>query len=435
MPLCTSQNRDGTTCTRVGRYFEGNCGTHHNSKLARDPAYAARFAAYETNIEEQAAARLQQEEVRRQQEVAAQEAREEEKRERKRIKNEQSILEAPLASPNTIMKYARDLFTIWNVSNIPGYTFPQAYAVIKYTSSTHQGFPELMRAVVRIARQGFQRHHIHAVYMDIPPAEREEAIATLNVAVAVYGEIDIHTLIPEGDPIKPIVRRRQELEEQQRLAAERQARNEQFENDLRQNPVVFQRDPEGSINLAAFAADNQSVHRSSVQDTTHRAILALIERPLGEGQDTLSEITADFNNPEIVRFATETVKEKIVLELTNDYFNTEAFSLRYGDVVDHVWAYIRTHIHRTGLVLRLAQEVGEGRRMCSNGKMARLVNVLQGYDDTLVMEAPKELFQGRFALLRDRPLEMRRELANALFEEFHIPDVERPAWLEPLLAE
>jgi hypothetical protein len=225
--------------------------------------------------------------------------------------------------------------------------------------------------------------------------------------------------------------RRAAAEEAARIAAEERRR--QLIIDLRERPVVFQRDPEGSINLTAFATDGQNVHRSSVQNATHKAVLTLLKRPLAEGQDTLPELVLDLQNPSSVRVNGVGVRERIIAEVTHDYFETEAFSVKYGDVLDRVWAYIRSHEHRGDLFIRLAQEIAEGVSQCSNGKMARLVNTLQGFDDTLEMEAPKELFQNKIALVMSRPLAEREAEARTLFTEYSIPEVEQAAWLEPLL--
>ena len=173
--------------------------------------------------------------------------------------------------------------------------------------------------------------------------------------------------------------------------------------------------------------------------------MALLARPTLEGVDVLEEVVAAFNDPVRVRWwgsgptpaaratAAATARDAAVTELTNDYFNTEAFSVRYGDVVDRVWAFIRGHEHHADLCTRFAQEIYEGRGMCSNGKMARLVNVLMGYDDTLLTEAPREVFQFRMAALRKQPVEGREAVARELFREFSIPDAEQEAWLEALL--
>ena len=73
--------------------------------------------------------------------------------------------------------------------------------------------------------------------------------------------------------------------------------------------------------------------------------------------------------------------------------------------------------------------------MCTNGKMARLVNVLQGFDETLLVEAPKEVFQDKMALLKKLSITEREYAAKALFKEFSIPEMEHAAWLEALVEE
>ena len=219
------------------------------------------------------------------------------------------------------------------------------------------------------------------------------------------------------------------------MPTEQAARLAALQQRLREEPVVFERDPENGINLRAFATDRQSVHRSSVQNATHKSVVALLARALPEGMEALYEIVTVFQHPAAIRWSDADSREIAITELTNDYFNTEAFSIRYGDVVDRVWAFIREHEHRATLQTRLAQEVCEGYRMCSNGKMARLVNVLQGFDETLDTEAPKEVFQARIALLMKQPQPTREAAARALFTEFNIPEEEHDVWLEPLLEE
>ena len=66
--------------------------------------------------------------------------------------------------------------------------------------------------------------------------------------------------------------------------------------------------------------------------------------------------------------------------------------------------------------------------------MARLVNVLAGYDDTIASPAPtREIFMARIAMVAKQSLGDRETAARALFEEFSIPAEEHAVWLEPLL--
>ena len=433
--------------------FEGRyCKTHFEKKQRDDPAYKARYEAHSLDQahaqeQDQEAQRIQQqaEELLRNAELAARQAAEtaqatiraQQARDRKERKNTKLINEAHLFPPNSIVAYANSLMIMLDPLVAPnGLTYIKAYALLKYRTSTHDGFPMLMRAVTRIVRQGNGHHPIHARYTDVPIAERTSAFESLQLALNAYGELttgEISSMLPANDTHRRTIVRYLDAELRRRIEMARAAELAQLNHDLVHNPVVFRRDPEGSIDLRAFSQDGQSVHRSSVQATTQRAIYSILDRPLLDGQDTLSDIIVEFNDPVKIRWYGQNTRERAITELTNDYYNCEAFSVRYGDAIDHVWAFIKPHVHAAELVIRLAQEVCEGIGQCTNGKMARLVNVLQGYDETLEVEAPKELFQGRIARLMNHPREERESLANALFAEFHIPPEQHAIWLEPLL--
>lgn len=451
MPQCVAITAKGTQCTAEGRNFENHCTRHFNIKHRDDVEFRVRFEAAQALAAEadraaaaERARRAEEEAAaRRAAEMARRAAHEAALRAEKIAKRARHLADVATIGPIKILEHARKAMEIWGTNNVPGYDIPKAYAALCYFASRHDGFQALMAAVIKLRFQAFNNHPDFANYRDVPVAEREEVLVELRGALAPYGEIDLMRTLVESDPIRALIanRMRAEAEERRRreaLEAEL-ARRAAFEAQLRAAPVVFQRDPEGGINLRAFAADPQSVHRSSVQNTTHKAVIALLARPVPEGIEVLSEIVAAFHDPVKVRWygpgprGPQEACEAAITELTNDYFNTEAFSVNYGDVIDRVWAFIREHANVNDLCTRLAQEVYEGRGMCSNGKMARLVNVLVGYDETLEIEAPREVFQYRIAALRNRPLAERESEARALFTEFNIPVSEHDAWLEPLL--
>lgn len=454
---CTAHIKKGNTqCANSVSCYGGLCGTHFNSKYAKD-------AAFKTEVDGRVATLIATDAFYRDNEhmalrkvhnnwLAAAEqaifaeqaaARAANRRAEKIAKRDRYIAAAAQSSPIKIIEHARKAMDVWHQNNIQGYTIPKAYVALAYKSPLSAGFARLITAVVRLRFQAFGNHPDHASYREVPEAERTEVLNEIRDAVAAYGEIN-ELDMADNDPQRKSVQDRKDAErraadlerlraEEERLAAERAARNAQFQADLRERPVVFQRDPEGSINLRAFASDPQSVHRSSVQNATHKSVLAIMARPYPGGIDTLPEIVTAFNDKKKIRWATADTKERSITELTNDYFNLEAFSVPYGHVVDRVWYFIKEHEHHKTLVMRLAQEISEGMRMCSNGKMARLINVLMGFDDTLETEAPKEIFQNRFAELTKLPLTERASAAAALFTEYNIPEAEHNVWLEPLL--
>ena len=457
MPQCIAHINAGTQCNNRGNYFESHCKTHLNQKLRNDAEFRTRYEAFNADVAAReearlAAARLRAEE-RREQLRRAEEARlaaeAVARSAEKTARLTRKLAEISTMGPMDIVDHARKAVDLWEANNIPGYDVPKAYAALCYTSSAVPHFAALMEGMIKLRYQGFNNHPVHAQYSLIPAEERTEVLAAITAALVPYGGIDITRVIKEGDRVRDSVVRRQAAE---RLAAEAErarvaeaARQAAFAQQLREVPVVFQRDPEGSINLRAFATDTQSVHRSSVQNSTHKAVIALLARPKLEGVDCLEEAVAAFNDPVRLRWysngttaaarlaGANAARDATVTELTNDYFNTEAFGVRYGDVMDRIWAFMRGHEHHNDLCTRLAQEIYEGRGMCSNGKMARIVNVLMGYDDTLMTEAPREVFQFRMAALRKTPRGEREAVARELFREFSIPVEEQDAWLEPLM--
>lgn len=468
MPQCTALTAKRAQCTADGKNFESLCTRHFNMKVRDDVVFRARYEAHEAELQRvyreahaervriaeaaaaeririaaaAAAMRLAAEEARRAAEQAA-------LRTEKIAKRTRHIADVPTISPTKTIDHARKAVEIWWTNNITGYDIPKAYLCACYISSRHEGFVPLLTALVKLRFQAFQNHPDAANYRDVPAAEREAVLAEITAALVTYGPLNILRSLPETDPTRAQIVRRQAMEaEAARQAAAREierVRQAAFQQQLREAPVVFQRDPAGGIDLRAFAADTQSVHRSSVQDSTHRAVVALLARPTLEGVNVLEEVVISFGDPVRVKWwgdgpteearaaSANAARDIAITELTNDYFNTEAFSVLYGDVVDRVWAFISGHEHHNELCTRLAQEIYEGRGMCSNGKMARLVNVLMGYDDSLMTEAPREVFQFRIAALTRQPLAAREAAARELFREFRIPEEEHDAWLEPLL--
>jgi hypothetical protein len=449
---CTARTQAGAPCSRQATHYGRLCRQHHDIRVRDEPAFAAEVAAAANAHQQRAApvrpARVEPAHVPVRAAAAAEAQRLlEEARARRRetyiAMRTRLLAQAAEPTAHLIIETANKIMYMWEDHTIEGYDIPRAYILLTRRSVRHEAFGDLFTAAINLRLQSSGNEDVEA-YTAIPPAARAATIAALTTAVGRFPafEPDPRSM---GSFDAALTRRRTadaRRAEEARLEAARAeaaraeaARRAALNQRLREEPVVFERDPENGINLRAFATDRQSVHRSSVQNATHKAVLALIARPIPEGLDSLFEAVSVFQHPNAIRWADEESRELAITELTNDYFNIEAFSIRYGVVFDHVWAYIREHEHRATLQTRLAQEVCEGYRMCSNGKMARLVNVLQGFDETLETEAPKEAFQARIALLMKQPMHTREASARALFEEFNIPAAEHDVWLEPLLEE
>lgn len=433
MDRCEALKRDGARCTARATVNDVRhyCGMHHNSKMRSDEAYRIAYNQFITDEELRRQAVVAAELAQRQAAAAQRQQEGLARLAARRERNARALEDAPNISTTRILKYAVRLINLWHDETIPEYECAKAYAILSFMSPRHEGFVNLIRAVVEIIN--LSNHHEYVDFRSVPVATRTAAYTVLRTALEPYGEINYITMIPTGDRNRELIIRRQQREEAERLAAEAAQRRAEFERADRERPVVFQRDPDGGIDLRAFAADAQSVHRSSVQNTTQRIIAQLMARPVPVDQETVFEINMDFNNPMTVGWRSEVYKLTTINMFIDEYFSLEAFSVKYGDVVDRVWAFIRGHAERVELTVRLAQEISEGTGMCANGKMARLVNVLQGYDESLDVEPPREAFQSAIAALVNRPLSERESRARELFAEYRIPPEEYDAWLEPLL--
>jgi hypothetical protein len=329
---------------------------------------------------------------------------------------------------------ATHLINLWKEEAIPGYHCVHAYIVLKYYSIHDvEKIPAmilLLKAATSLFYLSKDRHPDYKTYAEVPLEQRSAALEAIRIALRPFGRINIG-LLPSSDSNLKFVRQRI-IDEEERDRRVEEERRRQLELDLRERAVVFRRDPEGGIDLAAFATDAQNIHRSSVQTATEKAVRQLMNRPVNELVETLPEIITDLQNPLKIKITSLEFRNRMVTELTHDYFETIAFSIPYGDILDRVWTFIRSHKERDELFVRLGQEIAEGVGQCTNGKMARLVNVLQGYDDTLEVDPPREAFHDKIASLMKLPKEERIDMARSLFLEFSIPVEEQSAWIDSL---
>jgi predicted house-cleaning noncanonical NTP pyrophosphatase (MazG superfamily) len=182
-------------------------------------------------------------------------------------------------------------------------------------------------------------------------------------------------------------------------------------------------DPVNSIDLRAFAFDSQSVHRASVQTAMEASLNKLRAVPLPEGMDALEEylvIDNDLNPYTLIHDYTT-----LTISLTSG-------PVSYRNTFNHLWAYIRNHEHKEELVKRLTEELGDSLDVCANGKLARLLNVVEGYMEGVSTTSSKELFQNRMAIVAKMEQSERLKEATKAFQEFGIPEGERGAWMEAL---
>ena len=182
-------------------------------------------------------------------------------------------------------------------------------------------------------------------------------------------------------------------------------------------------DPVNSINLFAFAFDSQSVHRASVQTAMEASLNKLRAVPLPKDMDALEEYLVIDN---------ELNPYTLIHDYTTLTISLTSGPVSYRNTFNHLWAYIRNHEHKEELVKRLTEELGDSLDVCANGKLARLLNVVEGYMEGVSTTSSKELFQNRMAIVAKMEPSERLKEATKAFQEFGIPEGERGAWMEAL---
>ena len=218
------------------------------------------------------------------------------------------------------------------------------------------------------------------------------------------------------------------------------------ENGLPPLPVeeIPQAAPQPQGQMARLARDNQNVHTQAVAKQTNGNLEILLEATPTTPGDTLNTLTrwwmfrpkpafADYfrviqdvhhwyyartckkTNDQLYKRALEGLVEKILL--ATDGGGNEADEL-FEELVKRLW-----------------EECEEAVGMCCEGHLARLANVLVGFDDAFKPPVPVgEILQQKMADIAQMKLSPKLKLqkAVAVMDELEIPAADRAPWLEAM---
>lgn len=194
-------------------------------------------------------------------------------------------------------------------------------------------------------------------------------------------------------------------------------------------PAVVQ----GPNQLQNLALDAQNVHTAQVSAQTRRAMDVLLAIPVPQDQTTTWQVLERY----MPRINTQGAAGlKTYADMLNWYHTDTCVAPNdhlYKRLLDGCVAYINTSPHKSDLWLRLEQEMDESVGMCCMGHLTRLCNAFVGFDDRFAPPVPVgELLQQKMAAIAAKDIEtyQKVEEANIVFEELHIPQDQREAWLE-----
>ena len=182
--------------------------------------------------------------------------------------------------------------------------------------------------------------------------------------------------------------------------------------------------------LEAFAQDRQNVHTTAVTQQTRTGMDILLETPVASDQDTLKEI-------ESVWEQSRTRSLRMVLADMRQWYNVQTCRTEddwlYRRTLDGLWSYIKVSPAKDELIERLWEECYESVRMCCDGHLSRLCNVLCGFQEEFKPQVSVgELLQQKIAMIAEKEISVEEKVGEAwvVFEELAIPIEQREAWIE-----
>ena len=197
------------------------------------------------------------------------------------------------------------------------------------------------------------------------------------------------------------------------------------------------RDPVVGGREAHIAADTQNVHTPeiSAQMRDSLQILLAVEVPVDQ-KSTVEEIVSSWAKFESNAAVVQQVRADLVSWWNRKFVCVENDSL-YKKVMRGLWWTIKTYKGevREELEKRLWQECKEAAlpySVCAQGHLARLSNVMVGFDGAFVPPvAVGEILQQRMSAISEMDVsyEKQIELAEAVLAELKIPAEQHANWL------
>lgn len=183
-----------------------------------------------------------------------------------------------------------------------------------------------------------------------------------------------------------------------------------------------------------FARDSQNIHTTAVSNQMNDSLKLLLEQEVPKGQKTTEEIIQAFSeNAETRNNLVEIYKDMKTWGTTEEIFQKNDYL--YRKTLRGLWAKIKLFEGemKKELIKRLWEESSESIGLCATGHIARLTNVLVGYDEAFKPQISiQETLQNRMAQISmlETTEEDKIQQAKKVMDELNIPEEERQPWLE-----
>lgn len=195
--------------------------------------------------------------------------------------------------------------------------------------------------------------------------------------------------------------------------------------------------------LQAFVEDRQNIHTAPINAQTDETLKLLFAVPVPAGQKTMAEIEKEWSR---LKCGTNTVVDHVdgkttFMQVFRTLADVRSWASKSWIIVEGDWMYRKAMQHlwakikefpletRDELIKRLYEECHDAEEMCAQGHLARLANVMVGFDGNFKSEVS---LQDRMAEISRLEIteEEKRAAATLVLDEFKVPATQREAWLE-----
>jgi hypothetical protein len=183
--------------------------------------------------------------------------------------------------------------------------------------------------------------------------------------------------------------------------------------------------PEGLGEMGRLAYDTQNVHTREVNDNVSNSLDLLLAV-----RDPVNGFEGYWSN------FPETKENRKMHKDMKKWYDTESCrsdeDWLYRKTLDGLWTLIDRSPFRDELMVRLTQEADESVGMCCDGHIARLCNVMVGFDAAFKAPiSPAEILGDKIAAIAALDLSVEAKVVEAwtAFEALHIDHETRKDWI------
>jgi hypothetical protein len=161
-------------------------------------------------------------------------------------------------------------------------------------------------------------------------------------------------------------------------------------------------------------SDTQSVHNHNIQLSLQKSIEYLIkDKPAISISQMKSEIT------------NECIVHELLLEYCNDKTIHSVLNVTFEEILNSIWSKIRISEHKDEIIKILNIEMLDSECKCFTGRLTRLVNCLNGFDDNIKIEIDNneqmsnisKILYDKYDNIEDYKRELRKEFEERGYSE------------------